>query len=108
MSDIPQVDEQTKALEEKIRDGLRQVVDPEIGMDIITLGLVRHIEVSEERVHLVMILTTPFCPYGPQLMEQARRTAGEVSGRRSTIEMGLEMWDPSMMEEGAADDWGLF
>jgi metal-sulfur cluster biosynthetic enzyme len=55
-----------------------------------------------------MIMTTPFCPYAPQLLEQSRRTAQEYFGVPTTIEMGLEMWDPSMMEEGVADDWGLF
>ena len=55
-----------------------------------------------------MIMTTPFCPYAPQLLEQTRRAAQEHLGVPTTIEMGLEMWDPSMMEEGAADDWGLF
>ena len=55
-----------------------------------------------------MIMTTPFCPYAPQLLEQTRRTGQEYLNRPTTIEMGLEMWDPSMMEDGAADDWGLF
>lgn len=104
MSDMPDVN----ALEEKVREALRQVVDPEIGMDVITLGLVRQIDIREDRVHVIMILTTPFCPYAPQLMEQTRRAAGQTLGLPATIEMGLEMWDPSMMEEGAADDWGLF
>lgn len=106
MSD--QTPEQVTAQEDRVRDALRQVVDPEIGMDIITLGLVRDIQVEPDNVHVIMILTTPFCPYGPQIMEQTRRTAGEALGVKSTVEMGLEIWDPSMMEEGAADDWGLF
>ncbi|MBZ0315782.1 MAG: metal-sulfur cluster assembly factor [Anaerolineae bacterium] len=97
-----------QTMEDKVRDALRTVVDPEIGMDVIQLGLVRKVDVSENRLHVIMILTTPFCPYAPQLMEQVRRTAQTVSGLTTTIEMGLEIWDPSMMEEGAADDWGLF
>ena len=104
MSDLPKTD----ITEDEIREALRQVVDPEIGMDIITLGLIRQIDIREDRVHIIMILTTPFCPYGPQIMEQARRTAQQAAGVSATIEMGLEMWDPSMMEEGAGDDWGLF
>jgi metal-sulfur cluster biosynthetic enzyme len=94
--------------EEGLREALRVVVDPEIGMNIIELGLIRDIEVHEDRTHLLMIMTTPFCPYAPQLLEQTRRTAQEYTGVPTTIEMGLEMWDPSMMEEGVADDWGLF
>lgn len=87
---------------------LRNVVDPEIGMNIIELGLVRDVEIQEDKAHVVMIMTTPFCPYAPQLLEQTRRTAQDYLERPTTIEMGLEMWDPSMMEDGAADDWGLF
>lgn len=94
--------------EDGLREALRVVVDPEIGMNIIELGLIRKIELDDERAHLTMIMTTPFCPYAPQLLEQTRRTAQEYAGVPTTIEMGLEMWDPTMMEEGAADDWGLF
>lgn len=108
MSDQPQSPEQLQELEEHVRDALRHVIDPEIGMDVVTLGLVRDIQLDDDNIHTIMILTTPFCPYGPQIMEQVRRTAGEAAGRTSTIEMGLEIWDPSMMEEGAGDDWGLF
>lgn len=100
--------DQIQIMEETIREGLRQVVDPEIGMDVITLGLIRKIDLTPNRVHVVMILTTPFCPYAPQLMEQVRRTAQQFAGVPATIEMGLEIWDPSMMEDGAAEDWGLF
>ncbi len=103
MADIPQL---TK--EEQLREALRVVTDPEIGMNVIELGLLRDVEIHDDRAHLTMIMTTPFCPYAPQLLEQCRRTAQEFLGVPVTIEMGLEMWDPSMMEEGAADDWGLF
>lgn len=89
-------------------EALRVVVDPEINMNVVELGLIRSVELTDERTHLNVIMTTPFCPYAPQLMEQIRRTAQEYTGVPSTIEMGLEMWDPSMMEDGVADDWGLF
>lgn len=98
----------TPKTEEGLREALRVVVDPEIGMNIIELGLVRQIEIADDHAHIVMIMTTPFCPYAPQLLEQCRRTAQEYVGVPTTIEMGLQMWDPTMMEEGAADDWGLF
>lgn len=100
--------DQTLSKEEGVREALRVVIDPEIGMNIIELGLIRDVEVHEDRAHITMIMTTPFCPYAPQLLEQARRTAQEYAKVPTTIEMGLEMWDPSMMEDGAADDWGLF
>jgi metal-sulfur cluster biosynthetic enzyme len=61
-----------------------------------------------DKAHVVMMLTTPFCPYGPQMLEQTRRVVQEVAGVPTTIEMSMELWEPSMMEEGAAQDWGLF
>jgi metal-sulfur cluster biosynthetic enzyme len=100
--------DQPMTKEEGLREALRVVVDPEIGMNVIELGLIRNIEISDDRAHILMIMTTPFCPYAPQLLEQTRRTAQEYVGVPTTIEMGMEMWDPSMMEEGVADDWGLF
>jgi metal-sulfur cluster biosynthetic enzyme len=94
--------------EEGLIEALRSVIDPEIGMNIIELGLIRMTEIEEDKAHIVMIMTTPFCPYAPQLLEQTRRTGQDYLERPTTVEMGLEMWDPSMMEDGAADDWGLF
>jgi metal-sulfur cluster biosynthetic enzyme len=94
--------------EEGLLEALRQVVDPEIGMNIIELGLIRRVDIEPDRGHILMIMTTPFCPYAPQLLEQTRRTAQNYLQTPTTIEMGMEMWDPSMMEDGAADDWGLF
>ena len=94
--------------EAELRESLRAVVDPEIGMNIVELGLVRQIDIQEDSAHVMMIMTTPFCPYAPQLLEQTRRTAQDFLGLPVTIEMGMEMWDPSMMEDGAANDWGLF
>ncbi|MCA9884486.1 MAG: DUF59 domain-containing protein [Anaerolineaceae bacterium] len=96
------------AKNEGLWEALRSVVDPEIGMNVIELGLIRDIDIQDSSAHILMIMTTPFCPYAPQLLEQTRRTAQDYLGVPTTIEMGMEMWDPSMMEEGAASDWGLF
>lgn len=94
--------------EAEAREALRQVMDPEIGLNVIELGLLRKIEINPESAHMTVIMTTPFCPYGPQLIEMMRRTTQEALGLPTTIELSPEMWDPSMMEEGAGADWGLF
>lgn len=99
---------EAQSIADNVRTALRQVIDPEIGLDVVALGLIREIEVSPDKLHIIMILTTPFCPYGPQIMEQSRRAGQESTGLPTTIEMGLQMWDPSMMEDGVGDDWGLF
>lgn len=94
---------------EALESALREVVDPEIGLNIIELGLVRNIQVKEEeKAHVTMIMTTPFCPYAPALLEMTRTKTAEVMDMSTTIEMGMELWDVSYMEEGAGADWGLF
>jgi metal-sulfur cluster biosynthetic enzyme len=95
-------------LAETVREALRQVVDPEIGLNMIELGLVRDLTISADEAQFVMIMTTPFCPYGPALLEMARQKVEQALNRPTTVEVGMEMWDPTMMEEGAGADWGLF
>ncbi len=92
----------------KLRQALREVMDPEIGLNIIELGLVRQASLSDADLKLKMILTTPFCPYGPALIEMTRAKAAEAAGVPAVIDLSPEMWDPSMMEEGAGAAWGLY
>jgi metal-sulfur cluster biosynthetic enzyme len=90
-----------------LREALRQVVDPEIGLNIIELGLIRQASIQDGSLTLKMILTTPFCPYGPAMLEMTRAKAEEASELTTMIDLGMEMWDPSMMEEGAGAAWGF-
>lgn len=96
--------------EEELIESLRTVIDPEIGMNVVELGLLRNLEIDPEAdtAQITMILTTPFCPYGPQIIEQVRMVGNNVMGGGVEVEIGNELWDPSMMEEGAGGDWGLF
>jgi metal-sulfur cluster biosynthetic enzyme len=91
-----------------LKTKLREVIDPEIGLNIIELGLVRDAEVIDDKLRVKMILTTPFCPYGPAMLDMTRKKAEGALGLPTEIEMGVEMWDLSMMEDGAAGDWGMF
>ena len=109
-SNRPQWQAETQDAERaaKIREALREVADPELGLNVIELGLVRDLVFEPGKIAATVILTTPFCPYGPAMIEQMRRKIAEVSQTPTTIELGREMWDRSMMEEGAGDDWGFF
>jgi metal-sulfur cluster biosynthetic enzyme len=91
-----------------VRDALRTIVDPEIGLNVVELGLIREIDIQDDRMHITMILTTPFCPYAPQMLEAARHKAQQTLGVLTTIEIGMEPWNPSMAEGGVLSDWGLF
>jgi metal-sulfur cluster biosynthetic enzyme len=93
---------------EPFREAMRQIIDPEIGLSIIELGLIRDLTIEPDRVKIDMILTTPFCPYGPAMLEMTRQKAESFFKCPTTIDMGVEMWDFSMMEEGAGADWGIF
>jgi metal-sulfur cluster biosynthetic enzyme len=93
---------------QKVREKLSEVVDPEIGMTIIQLGLIRNVEIDNDIARLKMILTTPFCPYGPAMIEMTKAKAVEGLDMPVTIEMGMEMWDFSMMEDPSALDWGMY
>lgn len=96
--------------EDELVESLRSVIDPELGMNIVELGLLRNIEIDSDsnRADITMVLTTPFCPYGPQIIEQVRLVGNQVMSGGVHVQIGNELWDPSMMEEGAGGDWGLF
>ena len=97
-------------LEEQIRASLKQVVDPEIGLDVITLGLIKTVDFpSDDEVDVDMLLTTPFCPYAPWMVEQVKEKTHEVvPDREVDVEVLAEEWNPSMMEDpsllGFGDD----
>lgn len=95
-------------LVEPLTDALREIMDPEIGLNIVQLGLIRDVRIEEGEVILKMILTTPFCPYGPAMLESTRQKAEEALKMPVHIDLGMEMWDFSMMEEGLGADWGLY
>ena len=66
-------------LVEPVEKALRQVVDPEIGLNVVELGLVRNVKLeNEDKAQVTMIMTTPFCPYAPALLEMTRTKAAEA------------------------------
>lgn len=93
---------------DQLRKGLSEVVDPELAFNIIQLGLVRDVKIDDDGAIVKMILTTPFCPYGPSMLESARQKAEQVLERPVGIDFGMDAWDFSMMEEGLGMDWGMF
>jgi metal-sulfur cluster biosynthetic enzyme len=95
-------------LAERTKKSLEQVIDPEIGLSIIQLGLVRDVKVKPEAAVVRMILTTPYCPYGPAMIETTRQKAMEALNRPVSVDLGMEMWDFSMMEEDSAPDWLMY
>ncbi len=78
--------------DEAVRDALRKVKDPEVGMNIVDLGLVYEIEVSAQSVNVQMTLTSPGCPVGPQILGESEQAAKDLEGvEEVTIEL---VWEP--------------
>lgn len=96
-------------LESEIREALRAVVDPEINLDIVTLGLVREVTFHADGVTEVgMILTTPFCPYAGTLVQQAKDVVMRMVDGEVRINLLEEpRWTPELMEGGDWSEWGL-
>ncbi|MGQ9832368.1 MAG: metal-sulfur cluster assembly factor [Candidatus Villigracilaceae bacterium] len=95
-------------LVQPLRDGLSQVVDPELRLNVIQLGLIRQAEMRDDVLYIKMILTTPFCPYGPAIIELTKEKAQQAVNRPVMIEIGSEPWDLSMLEDPSAFDWGIY
>jgi metal-sulfur cluster biosynthetic enzyme len=95
-------------LVEPLRARLAEVVDPEIALNVIQLGLIRKVSIIDKEAKLYVVLTTPFCPYGPAMLEVIKQKASEALNMPVALELGLEMWDFSFMEDPAALDWGIY
>lgn len=93
---------------EKLKAGLSEIIDPEIGLNEIELGLIRDVTIEPESAVVRMILTTPFCPYGPAMIETTRQKAEEVLERPTSVDLGMDVWDFSMMDENSAPDWLMY
>lgn len=97
--------------EERVREALKQVIDPELGVNVVDLGLVYDVEVSDQGdVRIEYTLTTMGCPIGPLIEHQMQSFLAPVPGVREVeAEMVLRPpWSPEMMSEEAKAALGYF
>lgn len=89
--------------EEQVLDALEEVIDPELGLDFPSLGLVYDVEIEDSEVYVTFTLTTPACPIGPQVTEQIKEFVGELDGvEKVHPKMVFDPpWSPEMMSEDA-------
>jgi metal-sulfur cluster biosynthetic enzyme len=88
---------------EEVTDALRDVIDPELGLDFVELGLIYGVEVDGGTVRITYTLTSPGCPIGPQVSEQMEEFVGELEGVEevdSTMTFSPP-WTPDRMSEDA-------
>ena len=89
--------------EDEVMEALSNVIDPELGLDFVELGLIYGVEITGGDVRVTFTLTTPGCPIGPQVNEQIEEFVGEVDGVK-TVESEMVFappWSPEMMSEDA-------
>jgi metal-sulfur cluster biosynthetic enzyme len=90
----PAFDAERRATELAILDALRAVVDPEIGMNVVELALIKQIILGENETEVKMILTTPFCPYAGSMIQQVKEQAESVVDHDVKVTLLAERWDP--------------
>lgn len=92
-----------------LRQALTQVIDPEVGMNIVDLGLVYDIRIAAERIEVDITMTTPACPMSSMIAEQAREVimAGVGAGNEVVVNLVWDPpWDASMMSDHAREHFG--
>ena len=95
--------------EEQLLEALRQVDDPEVGMNIVDLGLVYRIDIAPNRIHVELTMTTPACPMGDLITANARRALGAALPEDTAVDVALVWdppWTPDMMSESARQTFG--
>jgi len=101
--------------EDRVREELRRVLDPELFVNIIDLGLVYEIDLvplddGRHKVKIDMTMTSPMCPAGPQLIGQSKQVVGQLAGVEA-VEVRIVMdppWTPDKMTDAARDQLGIF
>lgn len=94
---------------EQVLDALRLVVDPELGINVVDLGLVYRVDVSDGHVKVVMTMTSPACPLGALLTEQAEATIWQNVPDVTSVTVDLTWeppWSPERMSDAARERLG--
>jgi metal-sulfur cluster biosynthetic enzyme len=102
--------------EDMVKGALKSVFDPEIGLNIVDLGLIYNVDIQDEgrKVGIDMTLTTPACPAGPQIISQAKSEVDNLKDLYPELEevninlVWTPFWNPSMMSQDARDELGFY
>jgi metal-sulfur cluster biosynthetic enzyme len=89
--------------EDDVMEALEEVIDPELGLDFVSLGLVYDVDIEDTEVYVTFTLTTPACPIGPQVSEQMKEFVGDLQGVTAVHPKMVfdPAWSPEMMSEDA-------
>jgi metal-sulfur cluster biosynthetic enzyme len=95
--------------DDQIWDAMRGVIDPELGINVVDLGLVYSVEVAAHRVRVVMTMTTPTCPLNAYITETAESTIRQAVPDVETVSIDMVWdppWSPAMMSATAKQQLG--
>jgi metal-sulfur cluster biosynthetic enzyme len=87
------------AQELAVRSVLETVMDPELGLSVIDLGLIREVHFLADKTLVRMMLTTPFCPYAPQMMADVKQATESAVPQPAEVEIMADAWSPDMMPD---------
>ena len=96
--------------EEIVLEQIKQVIDPDVGLNIVDMGLIYGVDINDDIVNITMTLTSPGCPAAPQLLNGSQTVVQQLDG---VEEVNINVvwtprWDPEMMSEEAKDELGIF
>ena len=100
----------TMVTEEIVLEQIKQIIDPDIGLNIVDMGLIYGVDINDDIVNITMTLTSPGCPAAPQLLNGSQTVVQQLDG---VEEVNVNVvwtppWDPEMMSEEAKDELGIF
>jgi metal-sulfur cluster biosynthetic enzyme len=96
--------------QETIYGALKQIHDPEVGINIVDMGLIYGLEIEDSKVGVYMTLTSPACPAGPQILSQIDTKVRELEGVEE-VDVNVVWtppWTPDMLSDEAKDELGIF
>jgi metal-sulfur cluster biosynthetic enzyme len=96
--------------EESVLEKIKEIIDPEIGINIVDMGLIYEVDIDDTTVDIKMTLTSPGCPAGGQIINGAQHVTQQLDG---VEEVNIEVvwnprWTPELMSEDAKDELGIF
>lgn len=96
--------------QDTILAALRTVKDPEVGVNVVDLGLVYSARAHEDQIDVEMTLTTPACPAGPEILRNAVTALEQIEGvSKANVKLVMSPpWSPDRMSDAARDELGIF
>ena len=96
--------------QEAVYEILKQVYDPEVGINIVDMGLIYGVEIEGKKIGLIMTLTSPACPAGPHILNEVDGKLKEMEGIED-VDISVVWtppWSPDMLTDDAKDQLGIF